>query len=83
MWEKSGLLGGAPQGSGLCRMLSVGLDVIGWDGGDLRMELSRIERLSPTVALVVSECRGLVDEIFRTVRSLALGLRPSMLDDLG
>jgi signal transduction histidine kinase len=49
----------------------------------LRMELGRIERLSPTVASVVSECKGLVDEMFLTVRGLALGLRPSMLDDLG
>lgn len=49
----------------------------------LRMELGRIERLSPTVASAVGECKGLVDEIFLTVRSLALGLRPSMLDDLG
>jgi signal transduction histidine kinase len=49
----------------------------------LRMELGRMERLSPSVASVVSECKGLVDEIFLTVRSLALGLRPSMLDDLG
>ena len=49
----------------------------------LRMELGRIERLSPTVASVVGECKGLVDEIFLTVRTLALGLRPSMLDDLG
>lgn len=49
----------------------------------LRMELGRIERLSPPVASVVSECKSLVDEIFLTVRSLALGLRPSMLDDLG
>ena len=49
----------------------------------LRMELGRIERLSPPVAGAVSECKGLVDELFQTVRSLALGLRPSMLDDLG
>jgi signal transduction histidine kinase len=49
----------------------------------LRMELGRMERLSPSVAPVVSECKGLVDEVFLTVRSLALGLRPSMLDDLG
>jgi signal transduction histidine kinase len=49
----------------------------------LRMELGRMERLNPAVASVVSECKGLVDEIFLTVRSLALGLRPSMLDDLG
>ncbi len=49
----------------------------------LRMELGRIERLSPPVASVVGECKSLVDELFLTVRSLALGLRPSMLDDLG
>lgn len=49
----------------------------------LRMELGRIERLSPPMAPAVSECKGLVDELFLTVRSLALGLRPSMLDDLG
>jgi signal transduction histidine kinase len=49
----------------------------------LRMELGRIERLSPPVAPAVSECKRLVDEMFLTVRSLALGLRPSMLDDLG
>jgi signal transduction histidine kinase len=49
----------------------------------LRMELGRIERLSPAVGSVVSECKALVDEMFLTVRSLALGLRPSMLDDLG
>ena len=49
----------------------------------LRMELGRIERLNPRVASVVSDCKNLVDELFLTVRSLALGLRPSMLDDLG
>jgi len=49
----------------------------------LRMELGRIERLSPAVSAAVAECKGLVDEIFLTVRSLSLGLRPSMLDDLG
>lgn len=49
----------------------------------LRMELGRIERVSPGLASVVSECKALVDEIFLTVRNLALGLRPSMLDDLG
>ena len=31
----------------------------------------------------VAECRQLVDSMFRTVRDLALGLRPSMLDDFG
>jgi signal transduction histidine kinase len=49
----------------------------------LRMELSRIERLSSEVAPAVSECKRLVDDMFQTVRNLALGLRPSMLDDFG
>ena len=31
----------------------------------------------------VAECRKLVDDMVRTVRDLALGLRPSMLDDFG
>jgi signal transduction histidine kinase len=53
----------------------------------LRMELGRIERgRSPSDARLgeaVSECKLLVDKMFRTVRDLALGLRPSMLDDFG
>jgi signal transduction histidine kinase len=52
----------------------------------LRMELGRIDRLGSAtdrVAGAVSECRQLVDNMVRTVRDLALGLRPSMLDDFG
>jgi signal transduction histidine kinase len=53
----------------------------------LRMELGRIERAptSPDTrpGSALAECRRLVDQLFRTVRDLALGLRPSMLDDLG
>jgi signal transduction histidine kinase len=53
----------------------------------LRMELGRIERLKSVsdgrYAAAVTECRQLIDQMFRTVRDLALGLRPSMLDDLG
>jgi signal transduction histidine kinase len=52
----------------------------------LRMELSRIERSGPAdvrVAAAVAESKKLVDSMFRTVRDLALGLRPSMLDDFG
>jgi signal transduction histidine kinase len=49
----------------------------------LRMELGRIERISAAVAPAVTECKALVDDMFSTVRSLALGLRPSMLDDFG
>jgi signal transduction histidine kinase len=53
----------------------------------LRMELGRIDRARPAsdarVAGAVAEAKRLVDTMFRTVRDLALGLRPSMLDDLG
>jgi signal transduction histidine kinase len=53
----------------------------------LRMELGRIERTRTSVdrrtGEAVAECRRLVDQMFRTVRDLALGLRPSMLDDFG
>jgi signal transduction histidine kinase len=52
----------------------------------LRMELGRIERASSgntRVGAAIVECRELVDQMFRTVRDLALGLRPSMLDDFG
>ena len=53
----------------------------------LRMELGRIDRARGTadgaLAVAVAECRQLVDNMVRTVRDLALGLRPSMLDDFG
>jgi signal transduction histidine kinase len=53
----------------------------------LRMELGRIDRLRSAsdsrVAGAVKESRQLVDDMVRTVRDLALGLRPSMLDDFG
>ena len=53
----------------------------------LRMELGSIDRLraagDTTLARPVVECRQLVDNMVRTVRDLALGLRPSMLDDFG
>jgi signal transduction histidine kinase len=53
----------------------------------LRMELGSIDRLRApgdgALARAVSESRQLVDNMVRTVRDLALGLRPSMLDDFG
>jgi signal transduction histidine kinase len=52
----------------------------------LRMELGRVGRLGgslPGIAPGIAECKRLVDEMFQTVRALALGLRPSMLDDFG
>ena len=53
----------------------------------LRMELGRIERTKGPVDVQVvaaaAEAKKLVDNMFATVRDLALGLRPSMLDDFG
>jgi signal transduction histidine kinase len=53
----------------------------------LRMELGRIERARAPhdirIGAAVAEGKALIDTMFRTVRDLALGLRPSMLDDLG
>jgi signal transduction histidine kinase len=53
----------------------------------LRMELGRIERtkgpVDVQVVAAVAESKKLVDDMFTTVRDLALGLRPSMLDDFG
>ena len=53
----------------------------------LRMELGRIERArgpaDARIGTAVAESKKLVDNMFRTVRDLALGLRPSMLDDFG
>jgi len=53
----------------------------------LRMELGTIDRLGGAgdvrVGRALHEARQLVDSLVRTVRHLALGLRPSMLDDLG
>jgi signal transduction histidine kinase len=52
----------------------------------LRLELGRIERTAPKsdpFSAAVVECKRLLDSIFRTVRDLSLGLRPSMLDDFG
>jgi signal transduction histidine kinase len=62
-------------------------DHVGQTLTGLRMELGRIERLrvpsNDRLAAAIAEARALVDELVRTVRDLALGLRPSMLDDFG
>jgi signal transduction histidine kinase len=50
------------------------------------MELGRVERTAgpgSPLAATAAGCKQLVDELFATVRNLALGLRPSMLDDFG
>jgi signal transduction histidine kinase len=53
----------------------------------LRMEVGRADRAqalgSPTFASTMAESRALIDKMMRFVRDLAMGLRPSMLDDLG
>ena len=53
----------------------------------LRMEIGRAERAqalgSPAFAQTLVESKSLVDRMMRMVRDLAMGLRPSMLDDLG
>ena len=53
----------------------------------LKMELGRLERAhavgSPAFAASAAESKALIDKMMRLVRDLAMGLRPSMLDDLG
>jgi signal transduction histidine kinase len=52
----------------------------------LRLEVGRLERTRTApdrFTQAVAECKSLVETMLRTVRDLALGLRPSMLDDLG
>jgi signal transduction histidine kinase len=53
----------------------------------LRMEIGRAERAqalgSPAFAQTLAESKSLIDRMMRMVRDLAMGLRPSMLDDLG
>src|SRR4029077_21193060 len=53
----------------------------------LRMEMGRLERAhvvgSPAFGATAAEGKALIDRMMRFVRDLAMGLRPSMLDDLG
>jgi signal transduction histidine kinase len=53
----------------------------------LRMELGNLERLqhagSPEFPEHLAETKQLAERALRTVRDISLGLRPSMLDDLG
>ena len=50
-----------------------------------RMSLARVERAEDNRARAhaVQDARALTDDLLQTVRDLSLGLRPSMLDDLG
>ncbi|MFN0105726.1 MAG: sensor histidine kinase [Bryobacteraceae bacterium] len=52
----------------------------------LRMEVGHIERSrfnDGAFAAHTAECKSLIDTIVGTVRDLSMGLRPSMLDDIG
>lgn len=51
----------------------------------LRMEIGRADRSrsGPDAAQALAEAKRLLDTILRSVRDLAMGLRPSMLDDFG
>jgi len=52
----------------------------------LRMEVGHAERSRLNDAAFVAhtaECKGIIDTIVGTVRDLSMGLRPSMLDDIG
>jgi len=53
----------------------------------LRLEIGRADRLRGAsdlqLAQPLAEARRLLDTILRSVRDLAMGLRPSMLDDFG
>lgn len=62
-------------------------DEVGQTLTALRMEFGKAEKskVSPngTFESHISECKHLVESLIQTVRHLAMGLRPSMLDDLG
>jgi signal transduction histidine kinase len=53
----------------------------------LRMEVGRLERLrsadGATFAASAADCKRIVERVMESVRGLSMGLRPSMLDDLG
>jgi signal transduction histidine kinase len=52
----------------------------------IRMELGRLERVGgdpAALGVAIAESRALLEDVVRSVRDLAMGLRPSMLDDFG
>jgi signal transduction histidine kinase len=52
----------------------------------LRMEVGHVERArygNGAFATHTAECKRIIDTMVGTVRDLAMGLRPSMLDDIG
>ncbi len=62
-------------------------DEIGQMVTALRMELTNIQMLRTATEIEfaqhMSEAKGLAEKTLQSVRNLAMGLRPSMLDDLG
>jgi signal transduction histidine kinase len=62
-------------------------DEIGQMLTGLRLELRNLEELhaasSPEFSTHLAETKVLAEKVMRAVRDLAMGLRPSMLDDLG
>lgn len=62
-------------------------DEIGQKLTAIRLELRRVDRLRPEgteeFEAQLNATKSLVDESLRSVRDLSMGLRPSMLDDLG
>jgi signal transduction histidine kinase len=62
-------------------------DEVGQTLTALRVELGNLERVrfsaDDTFREHMKEAKGLAEQTLRSVRSLAMGLRPSMLDDLG
>jgi signal transduction histidine kinase len=62
-------------------------DEIGQMLTGLRLELRNLEELhaasSPEFSTYLAETKVLAEKVMRAVRDLAMGLRPSMLDDLG
>jgi signal transduction histidine kinase len=62
-------------------------DEVGQALTGLRMEIATAERLGPAPGTALSaqlaECKHLIETLIHTVRNLAMGLRPSMLDDFG
>jgi signal transduction histidine kinase len=62
-------------------------DEIGQKLTALRMSIGRLDRLrggsESAYQAQVAESKGLAENVLRSARDLAMGLRPSMLDDLG
>lgn len=62
-------------------------DQVGQQITALRVEIANLGRIAPeekdTFAAHLREAKGLAEQTMKTVRDLAMGLRPSILDDFG